>query len=118
VVDREIATYRALPVLKRIIRQEEDDPDTGLPHFIVNDPLQWWMMKAESLPILSRLARETLCVPATSAPSERLFSAAGLTIANDRSGLTPDNAADVVFLKTSWDIVNEQVASRRRKRDD
>ena len=36
--------------------------------------------------------------PATSAPSERLFSSAGLTIANNRARLAGDNAARLIFL--------------------
>ena len=64
--------------------------------------------KAASFPILSRLARETLCVPETaSASSDRLFNAAGLTVAKDRGGLIPDNAADIVFLNTSWGFVKD-----------
>ena len=50
-------------------------------------------------PILAQLARMYLAIPATSAPSERLFSQAGLTIANDRASLLPETAADIVFLR-------------------
>ena len=38
------------------------------------------------------LARKLLAIPATSAPAERLFSAAGHTLSSDRSRLTPDIA--------------------------
>ena len=48
-------------------------------------------------PILSQLCRRVLCIPATSASSERLFSTAGLTITNDRARLLPDNAEDLMF---------------------
>ena len=48
-------------------------------------------------PILSPLALQTLCFPASSATAERLFSLVGVAIANDRAGLTPENAADLVF---------------------
>ena len=50
----------------------------------------------------------------TSAPSERLFSLAGLTIATDRAGLTPENAADLVFLKSVWTTLEDVVASKKR----
>jgi hypothetical protein len=39
-----------------------------------------------------------LCIHATSAPSERFFSAAGLTIANNRAKLDSDRANELVFL--------------------
>ena len=39
-----------------------------------------------------------LVIPAISAPSERVFSTAGLTTASERSRLCPANAAELVFL--------------------
>ncbi len=60
--------------------------------------LVWWLINAVRFPQLSHLARKFLAIQATSAPSERLFSAAGLTIANDRARLLPDNAAMLIFL--------------------
>jgi hypothetical protein len=113
-VDHDIRLYRSFPVLKRIVHQEED-PETGLEHFEVSDPLKWWRDHAKSMPILSRLARQTLCVPASSASCERLFSSAGLTIASDRSRLTAENAADLVFLKGTWTTVDDAVNKAKRK---
>ena len=48
------------------------------------------------------MAKKILCIPATSAPVERLFSTAGITIASDRTRLLPENAEDLVFLHDSW----------------
>jgi zinc finger BED domain-containing protein 1 (E3 SUMO-protein ligase ZBED1) len=48
--------------------------------------------------MISKLARRFLCIPASSAPSERVFSRAGLTISNLRAGLLPETAGDMVFL--------------------
>jgi hypothetical protein len=45
-----------------------------------NNPLQWWKVKQHQFPLLAALAKKYLGVPATSAPSERVFSTAGLTI--------------------------------------
>ena len=42
-----------------------------------------------------------------------MFSAAGLTIANDRAGLTPDNASDLIFLKGAWSLVESHIIRER-----
>ncbi len=49
--------------------------------------------------IISKLAIRLLCIPATSAPSERVFSVAGLTIAKDRSKLAAHTAHELIFLQ-------------------
>ena len=117
-VDRELRIYQSLRVLPRVIATVDEDPETGLPSYTIIDPLAWWKEYAAALPILASLAHRTLCVPATSAPSERLFSLAGLTIAKDRAGLTPDNAADLVFLKSVWTTLEDVVASKKRNAAD
>ena len=113
-VDRELRIYQSLRVLPRVVETVVEDPETGLPSYTINNPLAWWKEHAATLPILSSLAHRTLCVPASSAPSERLFSLAGLTIAKDRAGLTPENAADLVFLKSVWTTLENVVAAKKR----
>uniref|UniRef100_A0A915D5A2 HAT C-terminal dimerisation domain-containing protein n=1 Tax=Ditylenchus dipsaci TaxID=166011 RepID=A0A915D5A2_9BILA len=38
------------------------------------DPLKFWKTNEEAYPILAKVAKEILCIPASSAPSERAFS--------------------------------------------
>jgi hypothetical protein len=47
---------------------------------------------------LAKIALKYLSIPATSAPSEWVFSTAGITIANDQSRLDPTGAGELVFL--------------------
>ncbi|XP_021375193.1 zinc finger BED domain-containing protein 1-like [Mizuhopecten yessoensis] len=42
-----------------------------------SSPLQWWRLREEKYPLLSKSVRQSLCVPATSVASERVFSTAG-----------------------------------------
>jgi len=48
--------------------------------------------------MMSQLAICILCIPATSAPAEQVFSVAGLTIAKNRARLAPETANELIFL--------------------
>ncbi|CAG8708739.1 11446_t:CDS:2 [Gigaspora margarita] len=63
------------------------------------NPLTWWKDRSEKYPVLSRLAWKYLSVPATSVPSERLFSNARLHITALRNRLHPDIVEQIIFLK-------------------
>lgn len=43
---------------------------------VLHDPLPWWKKQERRFPLVAALARKVLAIPATSAQSERLFSAA------------------------------------------
>ena len=75
-----------------------------LPGGAVTDLLSWWQIHEKMLPLLSILARRMLCVPATSAPSERVFSIAGLTISKHRTSVQPQHASDLIFLHDNWEV--------------
>ena len=77
-----------------------------------SDPLIWWRNNEKRFPRLAELAKKCLAIQATSAPAERLFSATGLTIANDRARLTQDNAAQLIFLHDNRTAVNAWRAAR------
>ena len=60
--------------------------------------LLWWKDHQHQLPLLAQAARKYLCVTASSAPSERLFSASGNVVTNKRSSLDPVNVDKIVYL--------------------
>ena len=60
-------------------------------------PLVWWKSNCSRFPKLTRAAKQCLCIPATSTPSERIFPTAGYII-NKRSSLLPENVNTLVCL--------------------
>ena len=69
---------------------------------IPTNPLLWWKIHAVEFPQLAKLARRVLCIPATSAPSERIFSVAGLTATKKRNRLAPESVTLLVYLRGAW----------------
>jgi len=66
-------------------------------------------------PMLARVARRALGIPATSAPVERLFSTAGLVLSHKRCSLSPDMAADLIFLHETWELTAKLEAEAKVK---
>ncbi|XP_073344944.1 E3 SUMO-protein ligase ZBED1-like [Pagrus major] len=62
------------------------------------DPLEWWKLHQANFPRVASLARKYLCIPATSAPSERAFSTGGNIVTCHRAALKPENVDRLVFL--------------------
>ena len=61
-------------------------------------PLKWWKEHEAKFPHLSKAAREVLAVPATSAPSERVFSKLAQIYCKERLSLGGDVANACLFL--------------------
>jgi hypothetical protein len=55
-------------------------------------------VNARKYKYLSILASRILCIPATSAPSEHVFTSAGLTIEKDRVRLASQTTNELIFL--------------------
>ena len=68
------------------------------PELTINT-LEWWDTNSQSFPNLARVARLVLAVPATSAPSERMWSEAGLVVRAKRASMDPANVAMTVFYR-------------------
>ncbi|KAJ8333738.1 hypothetical protein SKAU_G00410570 [Synaphobranchus kaupii] len=46
------------------------------------NPLEWWKQHEVNFPLVAMLAKKYLCIPTTSSPSERAFSASGNIVTN------------------------------------
>ena len=77
----------------------------------LEDILTWWKSATETYPKQAKLARIVLAIPATSAPSDRVFSIAGLTINAKRSSLAPSSVDKVVFVHENASIVRQGQSS-------
>jgi len=69
------------------------------------DVLAWRKIQEPVLPLLADIARKYFCVPASSAPSEKLFSASGNVCTKLRSSLDPTNLELLVYLHDNGDRV-------------
>ena len=65
------------------------------------DPLIWWQAHSSEFPVLCNIARDFLCIQATSVASEQAFLVAGNTITKTRNRLLPETARACLCIK-SW----------------
>lgn len=84
VIDRaneEILAYKSEPVVP-----------------LSDNPLLWWKERELRYPLLANVAKYYLCIPATSVPSERVFSKAGQVVNDRRASIKPKHVDYLVFL--------------------
>lgn len=74
-----------------------------------SNPLPWWRKNESTYPHVAMLAKLYLAAPATSVPSERVFSTAGDIVNASRSALSTDNVDKLIFLKKNMKIEYESV---------
>jgi hypothetical protein len=63
-----------------------------------SDGLDWWRKYESTFPHLARIARRFLGIPASSAPSERVFSKYSIIWEKRKCNLKPETANDIVYL--------------------
>ncbi len=87
--------------------------EKGQPMYVVgenntlfSDPLVWWRAHVEKFPHVWLLALVVLAIPATSAPSEHVFSVAANIVNKKRVRLKTDNVDILVFLKSNKEFIS------------
>lgn len=67
------------------------------------DAISFWSSNRAKLdlPILSKLALRVLCIPASSAAVERVFSHGGLAMRPNRSRMSDEHLSELILLKTN-----------------
>ncbi|XP_064459035.1 zinc finger BED domain-containing protein 4-like [Ornithodoros turicata] len=71
--------------------------------------LDFWRSAQTQLPWLSCLAKKVLCVPATSTPSERVFSIAGLIVRAKRANLHPLTLDKLIFIHDNYSVCKDAI---------
>lgn len=65
------------------------------------DPIEWWHTYASKYSHLSQIARDFLVIPATSVPSEQMFSIAGQILTKRRSALS-ESMMNALMCSKNW----------------
>ena len=72
------------------------------------NPFKWWGENNARFPILAQLAKRFLSGTATSVPSERLFSQAGIVYEEHRNRMLPQNAETLLFIKGNYTLFGKE----------
>lgn len=70
------------------------------------DALRYWAVRQKNYPVLSKMARRFLAVPATSAASERVFSKGRRIVSWQRSSLDPGTIEQLLCLKEWYQLID------------
>ena len=71
--------------------------------------ISWWKERKGEYPCLFKAVRSMLCTPATSVPSERIFSEAGYIALAKRSSISPVNLHKYLFIKRNRKYLPENI---------
>ena len=63
-----------------------------------SQPIGFWRSSKSQYPLLAALAFKYLPVPATSVPTEQIFSTAGLVVSKLCASTTPELVSKILFL--------------------
>jgi len=94
------------PRLFSIFEQNQPKASNEVEEYLKEDmisfnqcPFNWWLNKKNKYPILAKMARINLAIPATSTSSERLFSDAGNLLSAKRARINSELFQHIMFLK-------------------
>ena len=103
-IQSEMSIYK--PKLFSIFEEKQPQASNEVEEYLKEDkilfnqcPFNWWFNKKNKYPVLSKIARIFLAIPATSTSSERLFSDAGNLMTSKRSNMDSELFKRIMFLK-------------------
>lgn len=74
-----------------------------------SNPLVYWKSMKTNNPDLYRLHLKYSCIPATSVPSERIFSKTGQLTNSRRNRLLPKHLDYIIFLNANWVLLENTI---------
>ena len=80
-----------------------------------NDPLKWWKESCAKYPYVANIACKYLAIPATSAPSERVWSRLARILSLRRAHLSDDLVGRMMFVKENLVFLGKHYCSLRKK---
>ena len=72
-----------------------------------SDCLKWWENNEHRYPAIAPLAKIFLAIPASSAPSERVWSRGSRVLTMKRSNMTQELSSGIMFVKENMDLLNK-----------
>ncbi|CAF3328276.1 unnamed protein product [Rotaria sp. Silwood2] len=72
-----------------------------------DDVLQSWQSSGDAYPHLKNLAQIVLAIPATSTPSEQVFSTTGLILNAKRTMLLPENVGKIQMIHDNYNLLKK-----------
>jgi hypothetical protein len=88
---------------------------------VYNCPLDWWKTSAHRFKNFERLAVKYLAIPATSAPSERIWSQAARVLTAKRNRMSEEVTSAIMYCRENRELLHkyyEEMAKERMHRDD
>ena len=79
-------------------------------------PLDWWKTSAHRFKNLERLAVKYLAIPATSAPSERIWSRAARVLTAKRNRLSEEVSSAMMYCKENRELLHKYYAEIAKER--
>ena len=95
---------RKRPAVQQLVREEVALYKAVDCISLDSNPLLWWKTNEPKYPHVAELAKRYLAVPATSVPSERVFSTAGDIVSAQRAVLNAHNVDMLIFLKKNLKV--------------
>jgi hypothetical protein len=81
-----------------------------------NDPLQWWKESCAKYPYVANIACKYLAIPATSAPSERVWSCLARILSLRRAHLSDNLVGHMMYMKENLLYLQKHYRPLRKKK--